>query len=164
MAAPVTMGAVVPEGVAPGGYFAVQTPDNQMIQVQAPEEGGGYSAGSTVAFAYMPMEVGEHPADAALFAEGMAIANAKQQELEAAGAVAAIALPEADFAGFQFQPAMFRTGDSLYVTRSDGSESPCTVTEIFLLAMGPMYTVYLGQAEDGTAITKNAEESDLRKM
>eukprot|EP00440_Ansanella_granifera_P038028 gb/GFBE01041261.1/.p1 GENE.gb/GFBE01041261.1/~~gb/GFBE01041261.1/.p1 ORF type:complete len:175 (+),score=46.40 gb/GFBE01041261.1/:1-525(+) len=170
----VTMTATVPEGVASGGYFSVSTPDGQVLQLQAPDAGtAGYGgAGSAVSFAYMPkapgMEDGSacvemHADDRERFEAAMAAANAKQEELAAAGVVAATAPPAEEFVGFQFPPATFSVGENAIVTRSDGSESGCTITEVFLTALGPLYVVYLGQGEDGTPITKNAEGSDLRK-
>ncbi|CAK9116007.1 unnamed protein product [Durusdinium trenchii] len=44
----------------------------------------------------------------------------------------------------------------------EGAAIAAVLSQVFLTALGPLYTVYLGSAEDGTYITKNCEESDLR--
>mmetsp|Transcript_98017 Transcript_98017/g.274402 ORF Transcript_98017/g.274402 Transcript_98017/m.274402 type:complete len:174 (+) Transcript_98017:84-605(+) len=169
MAEAVTMQVLVPDGVAPGGNFVVTTPDGQMLQLTCPE---GSAPGTAIQFAYIPLapplesaeDITEHPDDQRRREEASAYAAQKQAELEAAGgAVAAAPLPEGgEFTGFVFAPALFQVGSNAIVTRSDGSESGCNITEVFLTALGPQYNVYLGQDEAGQPIFKWCAESDMR--
>eukprot|EP00438_Fugacium_kawagutii_P014716 Skav235876 [mRNA] locus=scaffold1192:37947:39674:- [translate_table: standard] len=104
-----------------------------------------------------------HEDDRLRLEEGAAIAAARQEELNSIGVVMAVPPPPTgEFEGFLYAPATFAAGQNAIVTRSSGEESGCYILEVFLTALGPLYTVYLGQAEDGTYITKNCEESDLR--
>ncbi|CAJ1351471.1 unnamed protein product [Effrenium voratum] len=156
---PVTLQAEVPEGVGPGVNFNVSTPDGQVLQLTCPDE---VCAGMMVSFAYYPIEAADesggvrlHDDDRRRLEEGAAIAAARQEELNAAGVVMAVPPPPMEeFEGFSFPAASFAAGQNAIVTRSSG--------EVFLTALGPLYTVYLGQAEDGEYVTKNCEESDLR--
>mmetsp|Transcript_15989 Transcript_15989/g.30101 ORF Transcript_15989/g.30101 Transcript_15989/m.30101 type:complete len:181 (+) Transcript_15989:53-595(+) len=169
MAEPITLQAEVPEGVGPGVNFSVSTPDGQVLQLTCPDDVG---PGMMVSFSYYPLEqkpeesatgVDMHEEDRARLEEGMALAAARQEELSAQGATMAVPPPPAEeFTGYSFQPAFFWAGQNALVTRSSGEESGCYILEVFLTALGPLYTVYLGQAEDGTYITKNCAEADLR--
>ncbi|CAL1130491.1 unnamed protein product [Cladocopium goreaui] len=167
---PVTLQVEVPEGVGPGLNFNVSTPDGQVLQLTCPD---GIFAGMMVSFSYFPVEERQedsgtdgtymHEDDRRRLEEGAAIAAARQEELNSIGVVMAVPPPPTgEFDGFSYPPATFAAGQNAIVTRSSGEESGCYILEVFLTALGPLYTVYLGQAEDGTYITKNCEESDLR--
>ncbi|CAE7211637.1 unnamed protein product [Symbiodinium sp. CCMP2592] len=127
---------------------------------------------SLVPMKYYPIEerpeesatgVDIHDDDRARLEEGAAIAAARQEELSAQGVVMAVPPPPiGEFTGFSYPAASFASGQNAIVTRSSGEESGCYILEVFLTALGPLYTVYLGQAEDGSYITKNCEEADLR--
>eukprot|EP00931_Biecheleriopsis_adriatica_P006754 TRINITY_DN108112_c0_g1_i1.p1 TRINITY_DN108112_c0_g1~~TRINITY_DN108112_c0_g1_i1.p1 ORF type:complete len:164 (+),score=27.62 TRINITY_DN108112_c0_g1_i1:95-586(+) len=159
----VTMTATVPEGVAAGGYFSVATPDGQVLQLQAAEGAGGYGgAGSAVAFQYLPVTM--HEGDLDNFAEGMRLATERQEALMAAGIPCAAAPVDftGEFEGFQYPPASYYVGQTALVTRSDDSVSTCTISDIFLTAMGPVYTVCLGVNESGEPIEKSVQDSDLQ--
>mmetsp|Transcript_15387 Transcript_15387/g.30324 ORF Transcript_15387/g.30324 Transcript_15387/m.30324 type:complete len:171 (-) Transcript_15387:156-668(-) len=164
--AQVTMQVAVPDGVAPGGLFNVTTPDGQILQLTCPD---GVGPGSPIQFAYVPKEEGEtkpndfvHPDDVKLMEEAMVLADAKQQELIAAGVVAAQPLPDTSgWTGNVFPPALFAVGNPAKVTRSDGSQTGCTIAEVFLTALGPQYNVYLGQGGGGEPIYKCCGEADL---
>ncbi|OLP93143.1 Pentatricopeptide repeat-containing protein, mitochondrial [Symbiodinium microadriaticum] len=142
---------------------------SSVLQLTCPDEVG---PGMLVSFSYYPIEerpeecatgVDIHDDDRARLEEGAAIAAARQEELSAQGVVMAVPPPPiGEFTGFSYPAASFASGQNAIVTRSSGEESGCYILEVFLTALGPLYTVYLGQAEDGSYITKNCEEADLR--
>eukprot|EP00439_Symbiodinium_sp_Y106_P048846 s4153_g6.t1 len=138
-----------------------------VLQLTCPDEVG---PGMLVSFSYYPIEerpeesatgVDIHDDDRARLEEGAAIAAeaalaARQEELSAQGVVMAVPPPPiGEFTGFSYPAASFASGQNAI-------ESGCYILEVFLTALGPLYTVYLGQAEDGSYITKNCEEADLR--
>nr|ABI14340.1 unknown [Pfiesteria piscicida] len=165
----VTMQVAVPDGVGPGGAFAVTTPDGQVLQLTCPD---GVLAGGAIQFSYIPIQqVAEqaesedlrmHPDDLKRMEEASALAAAKQEELMAAGAIPAEPLPVGEFLSNTFPPALFAVNQQAIVTRSSGEESGCSIYEVFLTAMGPQYNVYLGQDEAGQNIFKWCGEADLR--
>ncbi|CAE7250014.1 truC [Symbiodinium natans] len=164
----------------------------RILEPEVDWRGWGVEGAELIPRRYYPIEekaedsatgVDIHEDDRARLEEGAAIAAARQEELHAQGVVMAVPPPPTgEFTGFSYAAASFAAGQTLkpdtnsnswkanmpcagqnaIVTRSSGEESGCYILEVFLTALGPLYTVYLGQAEDGTYITKNCQEADLR--
>jgi len=165
-AEPETMQVAVPDGVAVGQNFNVSTPDGQVIAITCPD---GVGPGGLVTFQYIPLTATQKDdsgiqaadEDLAVLLAGMELANKNQEELNAAGVVAAVPFT-GEFAGNEFQPAMFAYGANIWCPRSDGSESPASVYEVYLTALGPQYNVFLGAGADGENIFKIVGENEIR--
>lgn len=154
MSETVTMNAEVPAGIKANDTFLAQTDDGQLILLTCEDP-----ANKVVQFTYTKKDVSEHPTDQELFVAAQAIAAQKQEELEKAGLVVKATVGDATFQ-FEYQAAKFATGQSLTVTRSDGSESPCSVAEVCLTALGPKYNVVIKEAAGN--VNKWCDENDLR--